>query len=138
MKDRSSFRIYFLQLYNHCSLTRTRCNNSITPTIHYSGFSILFFGFFLFTSLIIVSCSDKNIDHEKFVDTYIDLRISEDTMKPGGNIQDLKKEILKKHGLTEEQYEKNFNYLNENPERWNDFYDEIIARVDTLRKTGKK
>ncbi|HSD63693.1 MAG TPA: DUF4296 domain-containing protein [Ignavibacteriaceae bacterium] len=129
MKNRNNFRFYFILLCNYCSLSR----------LHYSGFSILFFGFFVLSSLNLVSCSDKNIDHEKFVDTYIDLRISEDTLKPGsGNIQDLKKEILKKHGLTEEQYEKTFNYLNENPERWNNFYDEIIARVDTLRKTGKK
>jgi len=104
--------------------------------LHYSRFPLILI--FIF-SVLFVSCSGKPVDHEKFINAYVDLRITEDTLKEGGEkIQDLKKEILKKHGITEEQYENTFNYFNKNPELWNAFYDEIIARVDTLRKMNHK
>lgn len=120
MKPRSSFKIHLIQPYNYISILNC--------------FSICLFCCFIF-----ISCSNKNIDHQKFIDAYIELRITQDTLKSGNaNFQDLKKAILKKHGLTEKQYDKTFNYFNENPERWNDFYEKIIARVDTLRKNLKQ
>lgn len=88
--------------------------------------------------LLFLSCSDKNIDHDKFINAYIDLRIAQDTLKQDStNIQKLKAEILKKHGLTDEKYKEAFNYYNEDPERWNTFYDTVIARVETLMKKKK-
>lgn len=86
----------------------------------------------------LISCSDKTIDHDKFIDVYVDLRIAEDTVRSDNyDIQKLHKEILKKHGITEEQYNSTFKYFNENPELWEKFYDEAIARVDTLKKRMK-
>ncbi len=84
------------------------------------------------------SCSEKTFDDEKFIDTYVDLRIAEDTLKSDNyTMQDLKEKIFKKHGITEEQYNSTFEYLNKNPELWEEFYDKAIARVDTLKKTKK-
>lgn len=66
------------------------------------------------------------------------MRIAEDTLKNGGDdIQKVKIRILKKHGLTEEQYNSKFEYFNENPELWEQFYEKAIARVDTLKKKMK-
>lgn len=84
------------------------------------------------------SCSEKTFDDEKFIDTYVDLRIAEDTLKSDNHtMQDLKEKIFKKHGITEEQYNSTFEYLNKNPELWEEFYNKAIARVDTLKKTKK-
>ncbi len=85
-----------------------------------------------------VSCSDKDADHERFVDAYVDIRIAEDTLKNDStDTGRLKAEILKRHGLTEEKYESAFKYFNENPELWEQFYNEAIARVDSLKNQKK-
>jgi tRNA/tmRNA/rRNA uracil-C5-methylase (TrmA/RlmC/RlmD family) len=97
---------------------------------------ILFLIFLLSSSLI--SCSDKEADHQRFVDAYVDLRIVQDTLKNDStDIRQIKAEILKKHGLTEEGYESAFEYFNNNPELWEKFYDEAIARVDSLKDQKK-
>jgi hypothetical protein len=89
----------------------------------------------LIFSLPFVSCSDENVGGDKFVNAYVDLRIAEDTLNNGNNdFQKAKVRILKKYGLTEEQYNSAFEYFSENPESWEQFYDKVIARVDTLKK----
>jgi len=98
---------------------------------------ILFFFVLLFSNSI-MSCSDKGADHEKFVNAYVDIRVAEDTLKNDStDIGQLKAEILKRHGLTAENYESAFEYFNENPELWEQFYNEAIARVDSLKSQKK-
>jgi len=90
-------------------------------------------------SLILISCSDKAIDHDKFIDAYIDLHIAEDTLKQvSGDVQKIKERILAKHGMTWKEYNETFRYFNENPELWDAFYAKVIARVDTLKKMKQK
>ncbi len=88
----------------------------------------------LILSFSIISCSEKEADHEQFVNAYVDMRIAEDTLKNDTTrILQLKAEILKRHGLSEEKYESVFKYFNDNPELWEQFYNEAIARVDSLK-----
>lgn len=96
------------------------------------------FSFVLLLLLSFAACSDKTVDHEKFIDAYVDLRIAEDTITTGDkDIQQLKTEILKKHGMTDEQYKTAFDYYNDDPELWEQFYNKAIARVDSLKKMKK-
>ncbi len=89
-------------------------------------------------SLQFVSCSDETVERNKFVNAYVDLRIAEDTLKSENDgIQKVKVRILKRYGLTEEEYNSSFEYFNENPELWEQFYDKVMARVDTLKKKKK-
>ncbi len=105
--------------------------HKIIPTIIGSSILIL--------SMFFLSCSGETIDNEKFIDAYIDLHIAEDTLKQvSGDIQKIKEKILAKHGLTWKEYNKTFNYFNENPELWDAFYEKVIARVDTLKKMKQK
>ena len=105
-------------------------NHTLIPGIAFSLILLLSFTF--------AACSDETVDHEKFINAYVDLRITEDTITTGDkNIQELKEEVLKKHGMTEEQYKTAFEYFNENPELWGQFYDKAIARVDSLKKMKK-
>ncbi len=91
--------------------------------------------FILLLPLLFSSCSEKSADHENFVNAYVDLRLAEDTIKSKNtDIQRVKAEILKKYGLTEEKYNSSFQYFEDNPELWEQFYDKAIARVDTLKK----
>ncbi len=102
----------------------------LTRLLKYSGYLFL-----VIFSLMFSSCSEKSADHEKFVNAYVDIRLAEDTVKSGNsNIQNVKAEILKKYGLTEEKYKSSFEYFNDNPELWEQFYDEAIARVDSLKQ----
>jgi hypothetical protein len=95
---------------------------------------VINFSVIILTSLFI-SCSDKTVDHEKFIETYIDLRIAEDTLHlKNEDFEKIKSQILKEHGFTEAQYKSTFEYFNENPELWEEFYNKAIARVDTLMK----
>lgn len=95
-------------------------------------------GFILLLSLSFPACSDKTLDRDKFIDAYVDLRIAEDTLKSDDHtMQNLKEKIFNEHGITEEQYNSTFEYFNNNPELWEKFYDEAIARVDTLKKKRK-
>ncbi len=95
-------------------------------------------GFILLLSFSFTACSDKTVDHDKFINAYVDMRIAEDTITTGDkDIQTLKSEILKKHRMTEEQYKTAFEYFNDNPELWEQFYDKAIARVDSLKKMKK-
>ena len=81
------------------------------------------------------SCADNAPDNQKFINAYVDLRIAEDTITTGDkDIQKLKTEVLKKYGMTEEQYKSAFEYFNKNPELWEQFYNDAIARVDSLKK----
>ena len=98
-----------------------------------TGCSVLIF------SLFFISCSDKTVDQDKFIDAYIDLHIAEDTLKQvTGDVQKIKEGILAKHGMTWKVYNETFNYYNKNPEMWDDFYAKVIARVDTLKKMKQK
>ncbi len=64
--------------------------------------------------------------------------VAQDTLKSDStDIRGLKAEILERHGLSEEKYKSTFEYFNENPELWEKFYDEAIARVDSLKNQKK-
>jgi hypothetical protein len=97
--------------------------------------SLAFIILVLLSLVSFTSCSDRTADQEKFIDTYVDLRIAQDTIRTDSlDIQKLTEEILKKHDLTEEKYKSMFEYYNQNPELWEQFYDAAIARVDSLKK----
>jgi len=104
--------------------------HSITRLLYFSGYLYI-----VLFSLVFSSCSEKSADHEKFVNAYVDIRLAEDTIKSNNtNIQKVKAEILKKYGLTLENYKASFEYFNNNPELWEQFYDKAIARVDSLKQ----
>jgi Domain of unknown function (DUF4296) len=98
-----------------------------------------FLGSVLALSVLLISCSGEPKNQDKIIDAYIDLRIAEDTLKADGpELDKLKTEILNKNNLTEKEYEAAINYYNENPQMWDNFYNKIIARADTLMKRKKK
>lgn len=112
--------------------------HTIIHSYNHTILSGLIFLVVIMLSLLFISCSDENVERDKFINAYVDLRIAEDTIKSENDgIQKIKVRILKKYGLTEEQYSSTFEYYKENPEQWEQFYDKVIARVDTLKKQKK-
>jgi hypothetical protein len=99
----------------------------------------LLFSFVLALCLLLPACSDKVVDQDKFIKVYADIRIAEDTLTGDhDNAMKVKNAVLKRYGLTEEEYRTTFEYYNDNPEMWETFYDKVIARVDTLKKRQRK
>lgn len=85
-------------------------------------------------------CSDsKLLKEEKFVHVYTDLVIAQDTSNVDyKEIEGLKKIIFKKHNITSDQYERTLNYYNENPSRWDPFFEKVIQLVEALKEDAKK
>lgn len=105
--------------------------------INYSENGIVLF-VLLLALFSLNSCSDQEVDHENFVNAYVDLRIVQDTLSSDStNFAEIKSQILKRHGITEEKYESVFRYFNDNPDQWEQFYNEAIARVDSLKNRKK-
>ncbi len=46
----------------------------------------------------------------------------------------VREKVFKKYGITEKLYENTLKYYNEKPERWQNFFDKVISRVEKLKK----
>jgi len=100
-------------------------------------YSILFSLFFISISISYRGCSKNNIIGEKkFVDVYIALVIAQDT---ASNIKSkqFREEVFKKYGVSENQYKNTLKYYNEKPQRWQKFFDKVIAQMEKLKKEAK-
>ena len=85
--------------------------------------------------LFFIACSnDKVIDENKFVKVYADLVIAQDTLIPNKEVFDsVKTKIFKKYGVTFKQYNYTISYYNKDVKRWESFFSQAIAYIDTLR-----
>lgn len=87
------------------------------------------------TIIIFPGCLNSGkIDEDKFVIVYTDILIAQDTSTT--SLKDLKKQILKKHGETEESYQKTIKYYNEDIARWEDFFDKVEKYALAKKKQG--
>lgn len=93
----------------------------------------------LFLILLIfsfVSCKNNAIiEEDKFVQIYSALVIAKDTLKT--DHASVQKEIFSRYKVTDEQYENTIEYYNEDPARWEKFFDKVIENVSGLQKKGK-
>ena len=82
---------------------------------------------------LFISC-DKlpgaKIPEEKFVNYYIDLAVAQDSL--GRGIPATQKILIAldtKYNVTREQYNRTLKYYNDNPEKWELFYDKVIPEL---------
>ncbi len=95
----------------------------------------IFLSFLFFTISFLPGCSkNKIIDEEEFVKIYTDIVIAQDTSNVAANKFDsLKTVIFKRHGITNKEYSSTIEYFNKDPQRWEKFFDKVIAYIDKLR-----
>ncbi|GAB4299947.1 MAG: hypothetical protein Kow0098_26880 [Ignavibacteriaceae bacterium] len=93
--------------------------------------SVLFFSLPAF----LPSCSEKNIiPEDDFVKIYAGLVIQQDTTQADFNeMKSLRSELLGQYGYNEEFYKQTIEYYNQQPERWEAFFDKVIAYVEQLK-----
>ena len=92
-------------------------------------FLILLPGFFQ-------NCSDTSpIEQKKLVRIYSDMLIMQDTTSLKGI--DIQKKVLKVYNVPSHVYQSSIDYLNEEPERWQSFYDSVVVYLQNLKPTPK-
>jgi flagellar motor component MotA len=87
----------------------------------------------ILSSLLLNSCSQKkNIDEDKFIKVYCDLLIAQDTTHAMND--KMKQEIFKKYSITKEEYNSIIQLYNNDPKKWDKFFDKAITYLQELRK----
>lgn len=92
----------------------------------------------LIVPILIFSACDKGppIPEEKFIKTYVDLLIIQDTSVTNPiSVDSMRTLVFTKNDLTAEQYDRTIEYYNSRPEKWEAFFDSATAYVERLRNT---
>ena len=91
----------------------------------------------IFISFIIISCSKSfRIEEKKFVKMYAEMIFMQDTSSYSQS--EIKLTVLKKFNVKEFEYDETIKYYNNDPERWQKFFDEVIVYIESLKPKPKK
>ena len=92
--------------------------------------ALITFGF-LFLSF---SCSkEKIIEEDKLVSIYSDMLIAQDTvLLTSAGMDSLREAVFKRYNVTEDLYKATLDYYNEDTDRWDIFFNKVIAHVESL------
>jgi|YelNatPaOPRAMG01_1025707.scaffolds.fasta_scaffold00724_13 hypothetical protein len=112
------------------------------PKIDFKYLSFIFKVFTFLFMICIISfingCSNDNIiSEDKFVKIYSDLIIAQDTISSRAkNNQELRKEILNRYNVTDDQYKATVDFYNKNPNHWEEFFTKVTAYINELKKNS--
>ena len=83
------------------------------------------------------SCSKEDIlPEDTFINVYIDILVAQDTLTDSSISNDsLKTIILQKYNVTDSIYTKTIEYYNNNPDKWEKFFEDAIKQVEELKAT---
>ena len=86
-----------------------------------------------------LSCSKKNtVDEDKLIKVYADLLIIQDTTNiENYSLDSLRTTVLNRYDLTLPQYEEMIKKYNQEPKKWEEFFDKAIAYVNELKAKNK-
>lgn len=87
----------------------------------------------LFSLLALTGCKDQPVSEDKFIKVYTDIVIAQDTIGQVSTLSQIKKSIFAKNSITEKDYNNTFKYYNENPEKWEAFFDKAIVYLENQR-----
>jgi hypothetical protein len=90
-----------------------------------------------FLTVFIFSCSkDDILPEDKFRKIYIDILVTQDTLTDNSISTDsIKTLILQKYNVKDSIYSKTIEYYNNNPDKWEKFFNEAIKQVEELKAT---
>jgi hypothetical protein len=94
--------------------------------------SLLIFCTLFVLTLGMQSCKQNpQIEEKKFVKIYSEMIFMQDTSslsKPT-----IKEKVLKKFNVSENDYNNTVKYFNEEPEKWQNFFDSVIVYIERSR-----
>ena len=88
--------------------------------------------------MIIVQSCDKSpvIEEKKLIKIYAEMIFMQDTSSLSP--PNIKEKVLKRFSVNENDYSSTIKYYNDNPERWQKFFDEVIVYIESLKPKPKK
>jgi uncharacterized protein YxeA len=99
--------------------------------------SIILASLILIISAGLLSCKKQpTIDEKNFIKIYADMIFMQDTST--SSQLEIKKEVLKRFNVTENDYDKTIKYYNDDPERWQPFFDSVITYIEKMKPNPKK
>lgn len=96
---------------------------------------------FLIFLVIIVSSSIQSckkspaIDERKFIKIYADMIFMQDTSSISQPI--IKEKVLKKFSISENDYNNTIRFYNDDPEKWQSFFDSVIVYIERIKPKTK-
>ncbi|OIO99353.1 MAG: hypothetical protein AUJ98_11400 [Bacteroidetes bacterium CG2_30_33_31] len=108
-------------------------------------FTILFFLIFFLACSSGGSSKVKKpeifLNEEELIEVIVDFRLTEATIRQiAGYGEDTRKlsryyydKMLKKHGLTAEDYKRNLKYYSQNPDEIHDIYAKVVVRLSEMQ-----
>lgn len=89
----------------------------------------------ILSALLFLNCRKQETlpftsKNERFLQVYAELQKLRKNIPPQyPTFLDSARTILQKYNFTKEEYERILSYLNEKPERWEAFYQEVLERL---------
>lgn len=99
--------------------------------------SFLIFVLLFVLTLVMQSCKQNpQIEEKKFVEIYSEMIFMQDsTSLPQPEIKNI---VLKKFGVSKNDFDETIKFYNEEPERWQKFFDSTIAYIERLHPNTNK
>jgi tRNA A-37 threonylcarbamoyl transferase component Bud32 len=91
-------------------------------------------------SVLFAGCSTTPVlEENKFIVVYTDLVIAQDTAISSGNdFNVVKDSVFRRHRITEKEYNETLDYYNQDPQRWDQFFNKVLKRLERLKKQHAK
>jgi hypothetical protein len=97
--------------------------------------------FLIFLAIVISSglqsCKKSTaIDEKKFIKIYADMVFMQDTSSLSQPI--IKEKVLEKYKVSENDYDNIIKFYNDDPEKWQSFFDSVIVYIERIKPIPKK
>ena len=101
-------------------------------------YSILIDIFSIIIFLIVLQACDNSpeIEEKKLVKIYSEMIFMQDTSSLSAQL--IKEKVLKKFNVNENDYFTTIKYYNDNPKKWQKFFDEVIIYIESLKPKPTK
>ena len=95
---------------------------------------------FLFIIILLPACENKSeISEDTLVKIYTDVVIAQDTSDADSlDFTEVNQAVFNRYNVTAEDYRKSIMLLNEDAERWQEFFDKVIKYAENLKRDAEK
>ena len=93
----------------------------------------------LFGGLLVIiglsQCTKKSsIPEKQLIKIYVNILVAQDTISDKSiTLDSLRHIVLNNYNVSDNSYKESIQYYNQDPEKWNDFFDKAIEYVEELR-----
>ncbi len=92
-----------------------------------------------FLSFVFITACEKSsppIEEKKFIKVYSEMVFMQDTSFLAQKI--IREKVLEKYKIKSNEFEQTVEYYNQEPVRWQDFFDKVTSYIDSLKLNQTK